>query len=260
MNRSASALIVLALCAPAAVGAQELFAGAWKTDPKQPAGLGATVTYSRSAEGREHYSNNRNREYDFAVDGRDYPTDRPGATVRWDMTGSSSWTSVEKIEGRVTREIQLILSADGQTLTSTHTWFNPGNRTAKGSTVFSRVSGTSGLEGTWRIVKRVEEPDTLTMVFPAPGQLHLSIDPINYTWTGSMDSTFQPVHCPMLPPGTTSAFRLEGSRRMNSETRVNGTKVSLDKWEVSEDGKTLTRTTWPPGHEDKTLVLTLKRQ
>lgn len=259
MNKSTGALIVLAMCASAAVGAQELFAGAWKTDPKQPAALGSTVTYSRSAEGREHYSNNRNHEYDFAMDGHDYPTDRPGATVQWDRTGSSSWTSVEKIEGKVTRKIQLILSADGQTLTSTHTWFNPGNRTAQGSTVFSRVSGT-GLEGTWRIVQRVEEPDTLTIVFPAPGQLHLNIDPIDYTWTGSMDGTFHPVHCPMLSPGTTSAFHLSGLRSMNSETKVNGTTVSLDKWEISEDGKKLTRTTWPPGHEDKALVLTLKRQ
>jgi hypothetical protein len=260
MNSSAGALMALALCAPAAVGAQELFAGAWKTDPEQPAGLGTTVTYSTSVKGGEHYSNNRNREYDFAMDGHDYPTDRPGATVRWDRTGSSSWTSVEKIEGKVTREIQLSLSADDQTLTSTYTWFNPASRTAKGSAVFSRVAGTSGIEGTWRVVKRVEEPDTLTIFFPAPGQLHLNIDPIDYTWTGSMDGAFRPVHCPMLSPGTTSAFQLAGARRMNSETKVNGTTVSVDKWEISEDGKKLSRTIWAPGHEDKTLVLTLKRQ
>lgn len=39
---------------------------------------------------------------------------------------------------------------------------------------------------------------------------------------------------------------------MNSETKVNGTTVSVDKWEISEDGKKLTRTTWAPGHEDTT--------
>lgn len=147
----AGVLLALVLCAPAAVGAQELFAEAWKTDPEQPAGLGTTVTYSTSVKGGEHYSNNQNREYDFAMDDHDYPTDRPGATVRWDRTGSSSWTSVEKIEGKVTREIQLSLSADGQTLTSTYTWFNPANRTAKGSTVFLGFRGrlASRAHGEW---------------------------------------------------------------------------------------------------------------
>jgi hypothetical protein len=260
MIKPVSALIVLALCSPVVVTAQDLFAGTWRTDPKQPTGLGTTITYSTSSEGIEHYSNNRNHEYDFALDGRDYPTDHPGSTVRWDSTGASSWSSVEAINGKVIREIQLRLSPDNQTLTTTYTWFNPGDRTARGSTIFTRVSGGPGLDGSWKIVQRVEEPDTLTIAFPAPGQLYLYIDPIDYTWAGPLNGSFHAVQCPMLSPGTSSSFQLAGPRRMNVETKLNDKTAYIEKWEISMDGKMLTRTTWPPGHEDKTSTVILKRQ
>ena len=143
MCKLAQGLIFVALSGPLLSVPENPFAGTGSTVPlKNPT---ATVTYSFSAPaGREHYSNNRNREYDFAIDGKEYPTDRPASTVTWNKTGQTSWSSTEKMSGRVTREIHLALSSDGQTLTTTYTWFNPGNRTAQGSTIFSRVSGGPG--------------------------------------------------------------------------------------------------------------------
>ena len=264
MNRACKAfgaLVIILLGWPSVLSAQNAFSGTWKTDSaKHPSGLGAIATYTLSADGKEHFSNNRSREYDFAIDGQEYPTDRPGSTVAWTETGQSTWTCIERIQGKPLREIHLVLASDGQTLNTTYTWFNPGNRTAQGETRFSRISGGPGLEGSWKVVKRVEEPDVFYVAFPAPGQLYIYIDPMDYTWAGPLDGTFRPVQCPQLVPGTASAFKLTGPSRMDIQTKIDDKLAYLEKWEISEDGKTLTRTTWPPGQENKTSVFILEKE
>lgn len=237
---------------------QSQFAGTWKT--YNPVPTPGTITYSKSSTGGEHFSNNRNSEYDFAIDGKEYPTDRPASTVDWVSTGPASWDCVEKIRDKVTRKIHLALSAEGQTLTMTYTWFNPANRTATGSSVYTRVSGGPGLEGSWKMLKRIEEPDTMTIAFPAPGQMYIYVDPIDNTWAGPADGTFMAVQSPMSPPGMTTAFRTAGPRKMTSETKLGDKTLYLATLEVSDDGNTMTRTTWAPAKEDQRTVLTLKKQ
>jgi len=238
--------------------AQSAFAGIWKSE--NPAITPGTITYSKSSTGGEHFSNNRNSEYDFAIDGKEYPTDRPDSTVAWVSAGPSSWDCVEKIRDRVTRKIHLALSSEAETLTMTYTWFNPANRTANGASVYARVSGGPSLEGSWKMVKRIEEPDTMTIAFPVPGQMYVYIDPIDNTWAGPTDGTFMAVQSPMSPPGITTAFRTAGSRKMTSETKLGSKTLYLATLEVSDDGNTMTRTTWAPAKEDQETVLTLKKQ
>jgi hypothetical protein len=73
MNRICKTFTGLALILlywPAHLGAQNAFSGTWKSDPARPPfGLGAV--YALSADGREHFSSNRSREYDFAIDGKE---------------------------------------------------------------------------------------------------------------------------------------------------------------------------------------------
>src|SRR5664279_811825 len=92
--------VVVVACAPVAPVAQHPFAGTWKTDPIEPRG---TVTYSLSDDGKEHYSNNRNLDYEFGIDGKEYPIGRPASTVTWNKAGDSVWDYTEKVNDRVTR-------------------------------------------------------------------------------------------------------------------------------------------------------------
>ncbi|MGB0034104.1 MAG: hypothetical protein WBP79_01360 [Candidatus Acidiferrales bacterium] len=261
MRKLGSVFVFVALLCPTALRAQNPFAGTWKGNhEKYPVAASGTVTYSLSATGKVHFSNNRNSEYDFAIDGKEYPTDRPASTVTWSKAGESTWDCTEKIKEKAIRKIHLVLSSDGETLTTTYTWFNPGNRTAEGSSIFSRVSGGPGLEGTWKMVKRIEEPDTLTVAFPVPGQMYMYVDPIDNTWAGPTDGTFMAVQSPMSPPGMTTAYRIAGPRKMTFEVKSGDKTAYLGELEVSEDGKTLTRTTWPPGNENDKRVLILEKQ
>ena len=100
----------------------------------------------------------------------------------------------------------------------------------------------------------------MTIAFPAPGQMYIYVDPIDNTWAGPADGTFMAVQSPMSPPGMTTAFRIAGPRKMTSETKLGDKTLYLATLEVSDDGNTLTRTTWPPAKEDQKTVLTLKKQ
>lgn len=261
MLRRAEVFLVAALFFSPALRAQNPFAGTWKSDTqKNPPAATGTVSYSLSPTGKEHYSNNRNSEYDFAIDGKEYHTDREASTVTWSRAGESAWDCTEKIREKVIRKIHLALSPDGQTLTTTYTWFNPGNRTAQGSSIFTRLSGGPGLEGTWKMVKRIEEPDTLTIAFPVSGQMYMYVDPIDNTWVGPTDGTFMEVQSPMSPPGMTTAYWVAGPRKMTFEIKLGDRTASLGTLEVSEDGKILSRTTWTPGKEEEKRVIILEKQ
>ena len=47
---------------------------------------------------------------------------------------------------------------------------------------------------------------------------------------------------------------------MTSETKLGEKALYLANFEVSQDGNTLTRTTWAPTKEDQKTVLILKKQ
>lgn len=111
------------------------------------------------------------------------------------------------------------------------------------------------------MVKRVENvQDTLTIAFPVPGQMYMYVDPIDNTRAGPMDGTFMAVQSPVSPPGMTSAYRIAGPRKMTFEAKYGDRITFVGTLEVSEDGKTLTRTTWAPGKENSKTVLILEKQ
>lgn len=241
-------------------GVENPFVGTWKTNTsKTSTRLGVTVTYSESAGGKLHYSSG-NRGYDFAIDGKEYSTGRPASTVACNKVGESAWECTERISERITRKINLALSSDRQTLTTTYTWFNPGNRMAHGSTAYTRTSAGLGLEGTWKVVKSVADPDIVTLAFPVPGQMYFYLDPDGATWAGPTDGTFMAVHSTMSPPGLSWAYRVVNPRKMSLEFQREGRIFTVGTMDVSEDGKTLTRTLWSPGKEDQKNVLVMDKQ
>lgn len=97
-NKTFSTFVLILLGWPSVLSGQNPSSGTWKSDPaKHPFGLGAIATYTPAVDGKEHFSNIRSREYDFAIDGKEYPTDRPGSTVAWIKTGQSTRTCIERI-------------------------------------------------------------------------------------------------------------------------------------------------------------------
>ena len=121
MNRAKktfSTFVLILLGWPSVLSGQNPSSGTWKSDPaKHPFGLGAIATYTPAADGKEHFSNIRSREYDFAIDGKEYPTDRPGSTVAWIKTEQLTRTCIERIQEKPLREIHLVLASNGSAKT-----------------------------------------------------------------------------------------------------------------------------------------------
>ena len=86
--------------AAAAQGAGAAWVGTWKLDRSQSHLTGDTVTYSMSKKGFLHYDEGGPIHYDFAIDGKEYPT-IGNRTTSWSAVGDHAWDSVGKANGAV---------------------------------------------------------------------------------------------------------------------------------------------------------------
>jgi hypothetical protein len=173
MKRIGMVLLILAAGAGSALAAGSPFAGTWKLNVAKSKFTGDTFTYSKTATGF-HFSNGGPVAYNFAVDGKDYPTlaDR---TTAWTGAGKNAWDAVTKAHGTVLTKTHRVLSADGKTLTAAYTEYRPDGTVVHESDVYARVSGGSGLAGKWKDVKFQAASDTMTVATPSAGRFEIDI-------------------------------------------------------------------------------------
>ncbi len=147
--------------AAAAQGAGAAWVGTWKLDRSQSHLTGDTVTYSMSKKGFLHYNKGGPIHYDFAIDGR--VSHHGNRTTSWSAVGDHAWDSVGKANGAVWVKIHRELSADDHTLTITATapsrWID-----VQWTSVYTRVSGSKGLLGTWRSTQSDSRPQDTYVV------------------------------------------------------------------------------------------------
>jgi hypothetical protein len=90
--------------------------------------------------------------FDFGIGGKEYKTIYDRTTI-WTTAGDNTWDSVAKANGEVLSKSHRQLSADGKILTITETGTRPDDTSFKDETVYTRVTGTTGLVGKWRSTK-----------------------------------------------------------------------------------------------------------
>jgi hypothetical protein len=259
MNRFALTLIVFAAGAGAALAADSPFAGTWKLDVEKSKLTGDTFTYSATAAGF-HYSNGATIEYDFAADGKDYPT-IPDRTVSWTKSGDNSWDTVNKDgNGTVLSKAHRVLSADGKTLTVEFTSYRPDGTTAKASDEYQRVSGGPGLPGKWKDVKSKAPSDTLTIAVPSAGQVAITYPSFKQTITGPTDGTPIAVKGPTIPPGVFRSIKPAGPDKWDYTTTLKDKPWVKGTMTVAAGGATLTVVSWIPGKESEKEIQVYEKQ
>ena len=252
MKRISMALLILAAGAGSALAAGSPFAGTWKLNVAKSKFTGDTFTYSKTATGF-HFSDGGPRAYNFAVDGKDYPTvaDR---TTAWTSAGKNAWDVVTKAHGTVLTKTHRTLSADGKTLTASYTEYRQDGTIVHESDVYTRVSGGPGLAGKWRDVKVQAASDTMTVATPSPGRFEIDFPSDKVTLAGKTDGSATPATGPTAPPGAVSHYTAAAPNRWEFDGALNGKTFFKGVMTVSADGKTLTRTTWVPGKETEKTV------
>jgi hypothetical protein len=241
-----------ALGAPAsAVAADNAWIGSWKLDPAKSNFTGDTFTYSKSANGQYRFSDGSTVSYDFGIDSKEYPS-AYNRTTTWTATGERGWDSITKANGIVLARVHRELSPDDKNLTITATGTNPDGSFFNESTVYQRVSGTTGLVGKWRSIKsNAGSPEKFVITSPAPGVLHWEIPDLKATTESRLDGADNPITGPNQPPGMTLSAKSESPSKLAYVIKVNGKPDLYGIDTLAADGLSYTDVSWSPGKESE---------
>jgi len=166
-----------------------------------------------------------------------------GRTISIAPEGTNLWKMVIKKDGKVLSSMTHTLSEDGKTQTIKGTETKPDGTTADFNVVLKKVSGGPGWGGTWESTDvkftspdewNIETYDGDGLTFKVPAYqdvLSMKFDGKDYEEKG-----------PNVAPGSTSAGKRVNLRTLEVTDKVKGAVMDNTKFEVSQDGKTLTLT------------------
>ena len=144
--QKATCLLALTGAASVAFAVDTPFAGTWKLNLSKSKLAGDTVTFTAAGDGFRIHGGGET--YEFKTDGSENKT-RFG-TASWKKLDDKTWQEIDKVKGRLDSTNTWTLSADGKTLTEHVTGDKPGGGSFDDTSTFARVTGTSGLAGTWK--------------------------------------------------------------------------------------------------------------
>jgi hypothetical protein len=245
------AAVLLLVSSGTALAQASPFAGTWKLDTAKSQFTRDTFTVSKTAAGL-HYSNGGPVSFDFAIDGKDYPV-IPGRTTAWTKAADGGWDQVAKTDGKVLSKAHRVLSLDGKTLTSTYVGYRPDGTESHESDVYTRVSGSHGLEGEWKDVKVKAATDTM-MISASPGRYEIKTPSYKESISGSTDGAPAEIKGPTVPPGAMASYKATGPAEWTYSITLKGTVYDKGVMTVSPDGRTMTDTSWIPGKESEKVV------
>ena len=240
------------LCSGTAIAAESPWTGTWKLNPAASNFTGQTFTYSKGTGDMLHYEDGSSASFDFGVDGKEYKT-WANRTTTWTATGKNAWDRISKADGKVLSKGHIALSADGNTLTMRSTGTRPDGKTFHEEDVFTRVSGTEGLLGTWRAAKVVDPvaPETFIISSPAPGLVHEEVPDMKASLEGPTDGSDLALSGPNLPPAMTIAFKPVTPTKMSYVIKINGKADSIGEQTIAADGRSFMDVSWNPGRENE---------
>lgn len=251
MNKVLAGSVLLALTFSAHAATDNPWTGHWVLDKSRSHFTGSTMTYSQGPHGLLHISDGANTEYDFGLDGKEYPS-AYGRTTTWTAAGKDAWDQVTKADGKVLTKSHRVLSADGKTMTITYTGTRPDGVAFKEQDVYARAGGTSGLIGKWRSTK-VEEnaPESFIISAPSAGVMRYEVPEQKAATEGATDGTDLPLNGPDLPAGMTIGFKPEGSAKMHYTIKINGKPDSYGIETLAADRKSFTDVSWNAGKDSE---------
>ncbi len=133
----------------AAMAFDSPFAGTWTMDVARSQVTGDTFTYTKTAMGYA-FSNGGPVNFEFALDGKDYPT-IPSDSIACTETTPTSMACVHKALGKITSSASRTLSADGNRLNIDIPPFTPTARRPTRRTSMCGFLAARALRGSGRM-------------------------------------------------------------------------------------------------------------
>ncbi len=243
----ALALAIPLVLAMQAWAAGSPFVGTWKINPQKSQVAGRTILITKTANGF-HYGGGGGEDYDFSLDGKDYPSEG-GYFHSWKEAAVNRWQESTKIGGKAVETSQIEISRDGKTYTERYQWINPDGSKSPGKIIRTRISGGPGLAGAWKTLHASLDPDVTVVTEPAPGTLRWETPSRQEVIEGPTDGTPFEMKGPLVPKDWVATFKLKDATTLEwtggwkDSPSVSGVNT------LSADGKTLTSVYWTVGKE-----------
>jgi hypothetical protein len=188
-------------------------------------------------------------QYEFKLDGKEYPTDMPGTTVSWKKMDDNTYEVTTREDGKVTSTSTRVMSSDGNRATVTT---KPAGSEQTITSVYERQSGDAGggdkMLGTWRQTRQLPAsgtPPSLTYEAVAEGmRAHYQGLGTPQEYLIRLDGQDHPV-TEGAPAGTTLATTRLDNRSFEEVWKRSGKVFSKSAIRVSPDGRELTETQQP---------------
>ena len=254
MKRFYSSLALACLLAGTLWGADDPFCGKWKLNMEKSQFAGEQVKI-QDLGGNKYKWTVGDRTDTITFDGTDQPV-HFGRTISMTPEGKDAWKMVVKKDGRVLSTMTHALSDGGKTQTIKGTETKPDGTTSDFDVVWKKLSGGTGLAGTWEEADvkftspdewliEAYEGDGLTFNTPAyQDVLSMKFDGKDYEEKG-----------PNVAPDSASSGKRVNAHTLEVTDKVKGEVMDHTKFEVSPDGKTLTLTIHDAGQKKPLTVV-----
>lgn len=247
--------LALTLSAAAAL-AQSPWNGTWKLNQAKSHMTGDTYTVTKS--GNKYHYNGGSLQYDFACDGKDYPT-IGGETVSCHETPTTRDSTVKQ-NGKTVATVHRQLDPGDNSYSATRTEMLAAGGTTITKSRFTRVGQGTGMNGTWKSAS-TSSNHVEAISFKVDGNsMHVDIPEQHISWDGKLDGTPAAVHGPDVPQGLTVAEKAEGPRKMVSDVSIGGKHVAHSEDTLNADGKSFTELSWDPAKPNEKQTYVFEKQ
>ena len=241
MQRFYSSLAIVGLVAGTLWAADDPFCGKWKLNMEKSKFAGEQ-TKIEDLGGNKYKWTAGNVSDTFTADGTDQPT-RFGRTISIAPEGANKWKMVIKKDGKVLSSMIHSVSEDGKTQTIKGTETRPDGTTSDFNVVETRVGRGSGLGGTWESTDvKFTSADELDIEAYSGDGLTFNTPAYQDVLSMKFDGKDFEEKGPTVAPGSTSAGKRVNPHTLEVTDKVKGEVMDHTKYEVSQDGKTLTLT------------------
>lgn len=239
---------------------QSPFVGTWELDQSRTKLGSRIVTYK--AVGNNIRLTNPFGEYEFQIDGKEYPTNVPGEMVSWKQIDKSTFESTVKRDGKIQSVSTRVVSSDGKTVSVTTRIIGETESTTKST--LERLSGepaANPLLGTWRV--RVDPTasgvtPTVTYSGAAEGLRVRYTGPIADEYTLVFDGK-EHSGSTGTPSGTKLTAKKIDERTIQEKWTRDGKPFSTSTITVSQDGNELTERQQPGDPQGEPSIFVYRR-
>lgn len=232
----------------------DAFCGKWKLNVEKSQ-FGGDEIQIQSLGGEKYKWTVGNVADTITYDGTDQPV-HFGRTISMAPEGKNSWKMVIKKDGKTISSMIHTISDDGKPQTIKGTDSKPDGSTSDFNVTWKKVSGSSGWGGTWEETDvKFTSPDELEIAPYEGDGLTFRTPAYQDTLSMKFDGKDFEEKGPSVAPGSTSSGKRVNAHTLDVTDKVKGEVTDHTKYEVSQDGKTLTLTVHATGQQKAQTIV-----